>query len=353
VKSHLRGLVLLVFLPALVVLGGAGRSAASTATHCNPPAPAGRLFCVTIEDLDGVSPSGTVGSGPRQAEVEAYQFYKLTIQNVGGSTLTNGTLSVVLSDNLPGDATADSSALYVPSPAAPSCAVVSTSPNRVDCGLEKLAAGESTPTIVLGYRTSTAPGVVSTDAAVTVAFKEGSNPNGANPSSLTFAENTNLEPDPEGSVAWSMSGQHVELSTSPTVDSQFTSLQYDVPAAQSSFTATMDESDGQACAPGLACFGELVTTDLSAADPGTFTATNPFHLQVTMDLLPETDPKTIVMSHQLDTGTFEVISRRCGRARPPDAKRLPCITVKARKRAKLLIIDVFGYQNGGWHPGVS
>ena len=59
--------------------------------------------------------------------------------------------------------------------------------------------------------------VTSTDAAITVGFKEGSNgPNGANPATLSFRENTSLEPDTEASVAWSPLGQDVLLGTSPT-----------------------------------------------------------------------------------------------------------------------------------------
>jgi hypothetical protein len=359
VTFHMRGFVLLVFVLALALLGGAGGSTASTATHCNMPAPTGRQFCVTVEDIDGVSPSGLAGSGKRQVNVEAYQFYKLTIQNVAGtSTLTNGTMSVVLTDNFPGGATAPSTALYVPSAQAPSCAVVSTNPNRVDCALGNLAAGASTPTMVLGYRTSTSPGVTSTDAGVTIGFKEGSNPNGANPSSLAFAENTSLEPDPEASVAWSPSAQNVQLGTSPTFDSQFTTLQYKVPAGKPPFTATMNESNGTLCAPGLKqCFGELVTTDLSGAATGTFSATNPFHLVLTMDyaLFPGGSTKSIAVTHKPDSGPIETISRRCSSDPPGPTEALPCITVDVvgQGQAKLLVIGVWGSQNGGWHPGLD
>ena len=99
-KVGLRWATLSLCILALALLGGAGQTAASTTSHCNTPDPSGRLFCVSIEDLDGVSPSGLVGSGKRQVDVEAYQFYKLTITNSGGNTLTNGTVKVVLTDNV-------------------------------------------------------------------------------------------------------------------------------------------------------------------------------------------------------------------------------------------------------------
>ena len=359
-KSHLRGLALLICALSIVLLGGAStlRASPTPSTYCNSPAPSGRLFCATVDDVDGVSPSGHVGSGIRQADVEAYQFYKVTIANMGGSSLTNGTMSVVLTDNFPGGAKATSTALYVPSPGAPTCAVVSTTPNRVDCTLGNLGANTSTPTIVLAYRTSTSPDVTSTDAAATVGFKEGSNgPNGANPATLSFVENTSLEPDPEGSVGWSPPGHHVALSTSPTFDSQFTSLQYNVPAGKPAFTATMNESLGQVCAPSVQCFGELVTTDLHAAALGTFSADSPFHLQLTLDLalLPGGNTKGVVLSHRLDNGDFEVVSRKCSASPPAPGEALPCLTVTVvtEKKAKLLVIDAWGIQNGGWHPGLE
>lgn len=359
-KSRLRGLALSICALSIVLLGGASTLSASPtpATYCNSPAPSGRLFCATVDDIDGVSPSGQVGSGARQADVQAYQFYKITVGNVGGSSLTNGTMSVVLTDNFPGGAKANSTALYVPSPSAPTCAVVSTAPNRVDCNLGNLGANTSAPTIVLAYRTSTSPGVTSTDAAVTLGFKEGSNgPSGANPSTLSFVENTSLEPDPEASVGWSPPGHHVALSTSPTFDSQFSSLQYDVPAGKPAFTATMNESLDQVCAPGITCFGELVTTDLRAAVVGTFSADNPFHLQVTLDLglMPGGNTKAVVLSHRLESGDFEVISRRCAASPPGASETLPCITVTVvtDKKLKLLVIDAWGIKNGGWQPGLS
>jgi hypothetical protein len=224
--------------------------------------------------------------------------------------------------------------------------------------LGNVAANTSTPTIVLAYRTSTSANVISTTAHWTVGYKEGSNPNGANPSSLSDDEVTSLEPDPEGSVAWSPPGQGVQMGTSPTFDSQFTTLQYKVPAGKSPFTATMNESGGTLCAPGVKqCFGEVVTTDLSAADLGTFDSTNLFHLVMTMDygLFPGGSLKSIVVTHQPDSGPIETISRRCSSDPPSSTETLPCITVNVlgSGQSRLLVIGVWGYKNGGWQPGVS
>jgi hypothetical protein len=356
VKFGMRSFALVICALACVVLGGAGTTSASTQSVCNTPAPSGRLVCVTVEDRDGVSPSGHVGSGQRQADVVAYQFYKVTVTNAGGSTLTNGSVTVTLTDKFAGGVTANSTALYVPSPSTPFCAVVSTNPNKVSCTLGNLSAGSTFPTFVLGYRTSNSDGVLSTDALINTAFKEGSNgPGGANPATFSFTENTSLEPNPQESVAWSPSAQTVKMSTSPTFDQQFTTLDYSVPAAKKSFTAILNESNGTSCAPGIECFGELVTTDLTEAEAGTFSTTNLFHLRLTMslDLFPGGNTDDIVLSHQLQGGGFEVISRVCSASPPASTETLPCIKVTVvRGQTKLLIIDAWGFQNGGWHPGL-
>lgn len=357
-KSHVRGLVLLISVLAVVLLGGAGGSTASTKTECNQPSPTGRQFCITVTDTDGVSPSGLTGSGPRSANVTAYQYYQYTIQNVAGSTLTNGTMSVVLTDNFSSGPSANSTALFVPSGSSPGCTVASTSPNRVNCVLGNLAANASTPTITLAYRTSNSPNVTSTDAAATVAFKEGTNPNGANPSSYTITENTSLEPDPEASLSWSPPGQGTSLGTSPTFDSQFSVLAFNVPPGHTAFTSTLNEGAGTLCSAQVKsqCFGEVVTAHLPA-DPGTFSSTNPFHLTITM--VPSDfnvnvgNASTVVVVHQPDTGPVETISTRCSGNPPASSDTLPCIVVNKinQGQTKLLVVDVYGVNNGGYHTG--
>jgi hypothetical protein len=358
VKSHIRGLVLLSSLLAVVLLGGAGRSVASTKTECNQPSPTGRQFCITVTDTDGVSPSGPVGTGVRHEDVTAYQYYQYQIQNVAGSTLTNGTMSVVLTDNFINPASsANSTAVFVPSASSSSCTVVSTSPNRVDCVLGNLAANTSTAVITLAYRTSNSPGVDSTTAAATVAFKEGTNPNGANPSSYTITENTSLEPDPESSHSYSPPNQTTDLGTSPTFDSQWSTVAFKVPAGHAAFNSNLSEGAGTLCAPSVTkCFGEVVNLSLPA-DSGTFSATNPFHLQIT--LIPgdfnatNTDFSNMVIVHQPDGvgAQPEVIKTKCT-ANPPVSDSLPCFfPTKIQGSLKLWVIDIYGVSNGGWHPG--
>ncbi len=355
----LRGLTVCLCLVATALLGGAGRSAASTQTQCNQPDPTGRQFCVSIEDSDGVSPSGLVGSGNRQVNVEAYQFYKLSIANVSGSTLTQVKMDVVLRDNLSTGGSVNSTAVYVPSSSASFCSVVSTNPNTVRCTLQNLAGNTGTPTFVLGYRTSNTANVVSTDAVVTVSTKEGAN-GGANPADLTFTENTSLEPNPEGSVAWSPAQQGVSMGTSPTFDNQFSTMQYTVPAGKKAFVATLNESAGNLCPPdsSFTCFGELVTTDLSAAEDGTFTRANLFHLtmKVSLDLFKGGNTKSVKVFHQPDSGPLEVLTQdnnKCTSSPPTTTESVPCIlvTTAPAKKPELLVVEVWAFKNGGWMTG--
>jgi hypothetical protein len=60
----------------------------------------------------------------------------------------------------------------------------------------------------------------------------------------------------------------------------------------------------------------------------------------------------VVMTHRLDNGVVEVISRRCSSSPPGPGETLPCISVGTDEPASLLVIDVWAFQNGGWQPGL-
>jgi hypothetical protein len=340
---------LLAALLALALIGGAGRSTASTTPQCSVPDPTGRQFCVTIADQEGVSPSGTFGTGRRQTTVTAYQFYRFTIENKGGSTLTNGKMTVRLKDHV-GSSDVDSTASYVAADSASFCTLVSSNPDVVSCNLGNIAAGGQLPGFSLVYRTSTTPGVVSTTLTGTVGFKEGANgPNGANPATFDVSETTSLEGDPEQSVAWAPPSAQVSLGTSPTFDSQFSTVQYAVPATKAAYLATLDEGAGSLCAAGYSCFGEVVTLHLET--DGSFR----FHLAVTvsLDLVPGGAVNKIVLVHLADnSSTPEVISRHCSANPPPATETLPCLTVTKDNKAGVAIIDAYGVDNGGWTPGI-
>jgi len=354
-STFLRAVLVTAAVAAFALVGGSSRSAADTTQSCNPPDPQGRNFCVTIEDLDGVSPSGTFGTGKTQTAVTAFQFYRVTFQNNAGSTLTNGTLSVTLTDVTP-SGNVNSTASFITTSSASFCTQTSTSPNKVSCNVGSLPAN-SPKDFFLVYRTSTTPGVTATLLSGLAGFKEGTNGGGgANPSTAPVSANTSLEPNPQSSVAWSPSGQTTKLGTDPTVDTQFSALQFSVPSGKPAFQSGLSEAAGTLCAPNLkSCFGQVVTTSLPAAD-GTFTSTNLFHLTMTFSLADPTVPNNtnnIVVVHQPQVGPAETISVRCLSTPPSSTETLPCITVTKDNQAKLLIIDVWAFHNGGWHPGLS
>lgn len=354
--ARMRAVFVVAAVVAFVLVGGSSRSAADTTVpQCSRPDPQGRNFCITIEDLDNVSPSGTFGTGKAQATVTAFQYYHVVVQNQAGSTLTNGTLSVDLTDVTP-SGTVNSTASYVAADSAPFCRQTSTSPNTVSCTVGNLAANAGTD-FFLVYRTSTTPGVTATLLSGLAGFKEGTNgANGANPSTTAVSANTSLEPNPQGSVAWSPPGQTTKLGTDPTVDTQFSSLQFSVPNGKPAFKSELSEGAGTLCAPSLkGCFGQVVTSSLPAAD-GTFTSTNLFHLTMTFRLSDPTVPSNtnnIVVVHQPDSGPAETISARCSSSPPASTETLPCIKVTKDNQAKLLVIEVWAFHNGGWHPGLT
>ena len=317
---------------AVGVLGGANAATGSVQTTCSG------ALCVTVEDVDGVSPS-TLGP----PAVTAYQVYKITVTNNGSTALPAGTISVLLSD-LVSDTASSSSAEFSSIGSSSACARVSQSPNLVRCSVGALAGGASSPLFLLSYRTTRAPGVTSTKADVTVSLGS---------ASVSTTEQTDLENDPESASAWSPPGRSVQIGTSPTFDNQFSTLQYSVPTNRPGFVSGLEESaTGNVCPPTFTCIGEVVTTDLSGAAPGTFAPSNLFHLTLNLSLsiVPPSAPlNNFFLWHRLDNGTLEKIKTRCQTVPPTSTSTLPCITVAVV--AGRLVIDAWGVQNGGWQTG--
>jgi hypothetical protein len=354
----LRAVLITAGVVAFALIGGSSRSAADTTDpFCNQPDPQGRNFCVTIEDLDGVSPSGTFGTGKAQTTVTAFQYYHVSVQNNAGSTLTNGTLSVDLTDVTPSGNVTPSTASFIAAPASASFCTKKPNSTTVLCNFGNVAANSPTDFFIV-YRTSTTPNVTATLLSGIAGFKEGTNgANGANPSTTPVNANTSLEPNAQDSVAWSPPGQTTKLGTDPTTDTQFSTLQFSVPNGKPAFRSELSEGAGTLCAPNLkGCFGQVVTSSLPAAD-GTFTSTNLFHLTMSFSLSDPAVPSNtnnIVVVHQPDPpGLPETISVRCSSSPPASTDALPCIRVTKDNSAKLLIIEVWAFHNGGWHPGLS
>jgi hypothetical protein len=328
----------LSLLCALCVLGiavaGGSTAAASIQTSCSG------ALCVTVEDVDGVSPS-VIGS----PQVTAYQVYKVTVANTGSTALPAGTITVLLSDLVAGNSQ-NSNAEFFKAGSSPACARISQGPNTVRCAVGALAGGTSSSTFQIAYRTTRTSGATSTTAAITVALGS---------SSVSTSEQTDLESDPEAASAWSPPGSQVQLGTSPTFDTQFSTLQFKVPTNKPGFVSALAESSTTVCPPGLTCFGEGVTTDLSGAAAGTFSAANQFHLtlNISLSVVPPGAPlSNVFLWHRLDNGTLERVRTRCQPSPPTATSTLPCITVTVDTVGGRIIIDAWGFQNGGWVPGL-
>jgi hypothetical protein len=318
---------------AVAVLGGATAATGSVQTTC-----AGAL-CVTVEDVDGVSPS-TLGP----PAVIAYQVYKITLTNTGSAPIPGGTIAVLLSD-IVSDKASSSNAEFTLAGSSPGCARISQAPNLVRCSVGGIAGNSSSPVLLLSYRTTRTPGVTATNANVNVSL-------GA--VSVSATERTDLENDPESAAAWSPPGRLTQIATSPA-DDQFSTLQYSVPTNRPGFVSGLEESGGRVCPGTVTCLGELVTTDLADAALGTFSPSNLFHLTLNLPLSavpPTASLSNLFLWHRLDNGTFEKVRTRCQTSPPAASSALPCIRVAADQLAGRLIIDAWGFQNGGWQPGL-
>ena len=129
----LRPVLAVVVMAAAVAFslaGGAGSGSGATTFPCPPDS--GRQFCVTITDTEPVSAS--VGG------VVAYVLYTISVDNVGGATLTNGVVTTTLKDHV-GTTTSKSSAQFIASASTLGCAAVSGPTNAVSCNVGNLAAG--------------------------------------------------------------------------------------------------------------------------------------------------------------------------------------------------------------------
>ena len=210
----LRPVLAVVVMAAAVAFslaGGAGSGSGATTDPCPPDS--GRQFCVTITDTEPVSAS--VGG------VVAYVLYTISVDNVGGATLTNGVVTTTLKDHV-GTTTSKSSAQFIASASTLGCAAVSGPTNTVSCNVGNLAAGNGLASpLQLVYRTSTTTGVGSTDAEVIGSFKEKGNDNqnnDPNPDTRPVVENTPYESFDNSSDAWAPRGQQVKLGTKPDGD---------------------------------------------------------------------------------------------------------------------------------------
>jgi len=340
--------VVLAAAVAFSLTGGAGSGSGASTDPCPPLS--GRQFCITVTDTEPVSASVD--------GVVAYVLYTISVQNVGGTSLTNGVVSATLIDHV-GTTTPKSSAQFIASASTLGCAAVSGPTNTVACNVGNLAAGQSIVPLQLVYRTSTTTGVVSTDAGVVGTFKEKGNDNpknDPNPDTRPVVENTSYEPCDDCSDAFAPPGQQVKLGTAVDGNTWGTFTFTNKGLGQ---VTTLDEfaasSSADYCVAGHTCFGQVVHTDI-----GTVTVDGLLAWETTWptDVVANgVSEKNVVIVHTLDpplppgVTNPEVVSRKCT-SDPPTVADVqangPCLLASTggTKKAKTLIVRWWSTHNG-------
>jgi hypothetical protein len=321
---------------AVALLGGATNGVASTTELCST----GRAFCVTVSDTDGVSPS----TGDAR-----YLSYALTIRNTGTSRLTNGRVTLTLTD-IVGGAAQPSTAVFQPADSTGQCAF-SAAGNVLTWTAPNLSGGKSVTCDPLVFKTSTTTGATATKLDADVQFKEkGSDNQPTDPQQdrVLLSEATSYEGSSDVDASFARAGKTTQLGTDPG-DDQSTTLALPVPGNAAPFVGSVSESGvaGSFCP---ACFGEIVST----VGGGIFSTSNPVQLLTTWDFLPKGKTENnITVRHTRDDGTSEVITAPCGGAigqLPPPGAR-PCRTVDVDRGPGGTVtvrIYVVSNANGEW-----
>jgi len=255
---------LVVVLLAGASAFGAGEARADTVGTPCPPS-AGRQLCLTIEDTEGVSKSPNPTTGrPRN-----HMRYIVTATNVGGSSLTNATVTTVLSDlpNPPGGMTASLDARST-TPASATC--TEPAPGQVTCAAGRLAAGASF-TLRLSYSTSFVDGVTGARLEATASVNEHDQDQGdgdPNPEIDSAFNDTTYETNPNLGFSYVPK----TAGTNITVGTTSSSLSFTTPGLEEFFAFIENfANDTSHCFTGVTClpgatFGD-VTNTLSGVGP--------------------------------------------------------------------------------------
>jgi hypothetical protein len=324
---------------AVALLGGAANGVASTTERCS----AGRAFCVTVSDTDGVSPS----SGDAR-----YLSYALTIRNTGSSTLTNGRATLTLTDVV-GGANQASTAVFQPADSTAACAFTAAG-NVLTWTVPNLARGKSVACDPLVFTTSPTAGATATTLDAEIQFKEkGSDNQPTDPQQdrLLLSEVTSYEGSADVDASFARAGKTTALGTNRD-DDQSTAFALPVPAKATPFVGSVSESGvaGSFCP---ACLGEIVST----VGGGIFSTSNPIQLLTTWNFLPKGKTESnIAVHHVRDDGTLELITASCGGAigQLPPAGARPCRTVAIdRGPGGTVTVQIYVVSNANGQWGFS
>lgn len=239
----------------LFALWAGPASADEIGTDCPPPA--GRQFCITIADTDGVSPS----PDPAANQPPNRMRFVVTVRNVGGSTLTHALLTTELAD-LPAGTSGTTARLVSITPEPAGIACLEPSPGAASCDIGRLVAGASF-TATLVYTTSHTEAVEGTRLTAIVSVDEHERdqgqPRDPNQERRTAVNVTSYETSPDfGASFVPAEAGDVRVVTSRS------SLAFSTPGFEPFFAEIQDYGDDRGhCFTGVTCLAQTTRGDLT------------------------------------------------------------------------------------------
>jgi hypothetical protein len=245
-----------------------GSASDATSSPCPPPAK-DRQFCVTISDTDGVS----VSPGPASEDPPNFMRYVVSVENFGGTTLTNVRLSTQLVD-LPSGSGSGTTAELVSLKTVPASATCSEAAGGSTCEAGSLGAGARfTATFV--YTTATSAAVTATQMTATATTNERSNeqPSPRDPVSETRTVVNATQYESGADTAASFVPD--DASRALLLVTEDSSLGFTTPGGVA-FVATVEDfdSDPAHCFADLPCLDQTTRSDV-AGGAGLFSNANP------------------------------------------------------------------------------
>jgi hypothetical protein len=237
-----------VVLAAVAALGAAVTAQGSQVNNPEACNPTGRAFCLTVSTFSNIT-----ASNPARSDGKRYTWVEWSLRNATGSTLTHPTITVSLADVCGAGACSALTSAFV-LPASPN--VCSPSGSSLTCTYPNLAAGASSATTRIYFKTADAPATASV-ISVTGTVKERSNdanPCGTDPNCDTFTTTiaNSYEPEPNASYSFALTGKRFHLAA----DNELSSFDF-TSASTAPFLAQL-----QVQAPSTAfCFGAVPCFD--------------------------------------------------------------------------------------------
>jgi hypothetical protein len=230
---------------------------------CNPT---GRLFCITVSTFSNVT-----ASDPSRPAGKRYTWVEWSLRNASGSTLTHPTITVSLAD-ICGAAGCSSLSSGFVLPASPG--VCSPSGSSIVCTYPNLAAGASTGTTRIYFKTADAP-ATSSVIGVNGTVKERANDAnlcGGDPNCDTFTTSivNSYEPELNAAYSFALNGKRFHLAA----DNELSSFDFTSASASTFFAQLQVQGPSTTyCFGDVPCFDRTLLVSTEQA-PG-FGPTNP------------------------------------------------------------------------------